>query len=360
MTLSLTEPLPLRQLSPADTRARITELKRVLGRRLVILGHHYQVDEVIEHADMIGDSFKLARFAADRKDAEFIVFAGVHFMAESADILTGPDQTVILPDLSAGCSMADMANVDQVETAFAALQSDQVMPITYMNSSAAIKAFCGRHGGAVCTSSNAEKLVKWSLSERPRMLFLPDQHLGRNICHLKLGIPLSEMALWDPHRLPEENLRAGCDRAKIILWKGHCSVHTKFLPAHVDQVRARDPSIKVIVHPECYLEVVQKSDAYGSTEKLIQLVEQAAPGASFAIGTEINLVSRIAKAHPDKKVVSLSGINCLCATMYRIDAPHLLWTLENLAQGVVVNPIRVDEQTAAYARLALERMLSLI
>ncbi len=351
----------LPQLSPADTTARIRELRSRLGKRLVILGHHYQVDEVVQFADYTGDSFKLARDGAKHPEADFIVFLGVHFMAESADILAAPHQQVILPDMAAGCSMADMANIDQVETAWSELVAqggDDIMPLTYMNSSAAIKAFCGRNGGAVCTSSNAKTLIAWALKERRRLLFMPDQHLGRNVCYF-LGIPLTDMALWDPHALPEENLAKGCDRAKVILWKGHCSVHAKFHPEHVDRVREAVPGIRVIAHPECSWEVIQKCDEWGSTERIIKAVEASPPGSKWAIGTEINLVSRLAKRLPDHLIVSLSGISCLCATMYRIDPPHLLWTLENLAEGRVVNRIAVDPITKRDARLALDRMLRL-
>jgi quinolinate synthase len=356
MTTTLAEApsLPLEEML-----ARIAARRAELGRRLLVLGHHYQVDEVVRFADATGDSFKLARFGAEHPEADFIVFLGVHFMAESADILAAPHQQVILPDLAAGCSMADMANIDQVESAYAELVSggrDDVMPITYMNSSAAIKAFCGRMGGAVCTSSNAEKLIRWALGERRRLMFMPDQHLGRNVCH-HLGIPLAEMAVWDPHALPEQNFARGCERARVVLWKGHCSVHAKFLPEHVDHVRATIPGVQVLVHPECAFEVVQKADAWGSTEKIIKVVAASPPGSKWAIGTEINLVSRIAKQNPDKTIVSLSGINCLCATMYRIDPPHLLAVLDALAEGRVINRIQVDPVTKRDAKVALDRML---
>jgi quinolinate synthase len=328
----------------------------------VILGHHYQVEEVVRFADCIGDSFKLAKDGAKRVDAEYVVFLGVHFMAESADILAAPHQKVILPDLAAGCSMADMANVDQVEAAWAELtdggRRDDLLPITYMNSSAAIKAFCGRRGGVVCTSSNATKVIPWAFERKRRILFLPDQHLGRNVS-VRLGVPLHETALWDPHALPEENFINGADEARVVLWKGHCSVHTKFLPEHVDQMRARHPGITVLVHPECVKEVVDKADIWGSTEKIIQTVDAAPKGSKWAIGTEINLVSRLAARHPDKVVLSLSGINCLCATMYRVDPPHLLWALDNLVEGRVVNRITVDPETKRDAKLALDRMLAL-
>ncbi len=349
-------------LAPEELAARIADRRARLGRRLVILGHHYQVEEVVRFADHLGDSFKLAKDGAKRTDAEFVVFLGVHFMAESADILAQPGQQVILPDLGAGCSMADMANLDQVETAWSELtdggRRDDLIPITYMNSSAAIKAFCGKRGGTVCTSSNATKVIPWALAQKPRLLFLPDQHLGRNVS-CKLGIPLSDTAVWDPHALPEENMINGCDEAKILLWKGHCSVHTKFLPEHVGQMRAKHPGITVLVHPECPKEVVDLADFWGSTEKIIKTVEDAPSGSKWAIGTEINLVSRLAGRFPDKLIVSLSGINCLCATMYRIDPPHLLWVLDNLVEGHVVNRIVVPPDVKRDAKLALDRMLAL-
>ncbi|MSR75445.1 MAG: quinolinate synthase NadA [Planctomycetes bacterium] len=338
--------------------ARIVALKKQLGRRLLILGHHYQAEEVIRHADITGDSFKLASQAAKNTEAEFIIFCGVHFMAESADILAQPHQHVILPDLGAGCSMADMANLDQVEVAYAHLGgAEKVLPVTYMNSSAAIKAFTGANGGAVCTSSNAPRLMQWALKQREKLIFLPDQHLGRNTA-LRFGIGLHEMAIWDPHALPEANLAAGCKTARVVLWKGHCSVHAKFLPSHIAEVRAKHPGIHVLVHPECSMEVVDLADSSGSTERIIEMVAAAPSGSAFAIGTEINLVARLAKRHPDKLVVSLSGTQCLCSTMYRIDPRALLASLEALAQGRVVNEIVVDEQTAQNARKALERMLS--
>lgn len=343
----------------ARLQERILDLKRVLGKRLLILGHHYQVDEIIRFADITGDSFKLAKDAASRHDADYAIMCGVHFMAESVDILAAPHQRVILPDLAAGCSMADMANLDQVEIAYAALGGDGVLPMTYMNSTAAIKAFCGRKGGAVCTSGNAKVAIPWALKQRPKLLFLPDQHLGRNIS-TTLGVRQDEMAIWDPMALPEDNLAKGCDRARIVLWKGHCSVHTKFLAAHVDIVRKRYPGIRVLAHPEVPYEVFSKADEHGSTERIISMVSNSKSGSQWAIGTEINLVNRLAKANPDKTVVSLSGINCLCSTMYRIDPPHLLWVLENLVEGRVVNEIVVDDATAKDARLALDRMLALV
>lgn len=347
-----------RSIPMTDVLARIQALKDELGESLLVLGHHYQVDDVIRFADLIGDSFKLAQLASKNTTARAIMFCGVHFMAESADILANEGQVVVLPDLAAGCSMADMANVDQTEVAFAELDRGDLMPLTYMNSSAAIKAFVGRKGGSVCTSSNAMKVIRWALKEKSRLLFIPDQHLGRNICY-ELGIPLDDMAIWDPHALPETNLANGCDRARIVLWKGHCSVHTKFHPSHVDTVRAQHPGIQVMVHPECTIEVVRKADLWGSTEKIINTVTASPPGSKWAIGTEINLVSRLAARQPDKLVLSLSGINCLCSTMYRVDPHSMLWVMQNLAEGRIVNQIRVDEETARWARVALDRMLSM-
>jgi quinolinate synthase len=347
-----------RTLPKEEALAEIQSIKAELGDQLLILGHHYQVDDVIRFADLVGDSFKLAQLAAKNTVAKTIMFCGVHFMAESADILANEGQVVVLPDMAAGCSMADMANVDQTETAFEELDQGNLIPLTYMNSSAAIKAFVGRKGGSVCTSSNAMTVIRWALKQKERLLFLPDQHLGRNVC-FELGIPLSDMAIWDPHALPEVNMANGCDRAKILLWKGHCSVHTKFLPPHVDQVRAQYPGIQVIVHPECPIEVVRKADQWGSTEKIIRVVTESPEGSVWAIGTEINLVSRLAQKNPGKTIVSLSGINCLCSTMYRVDPHSMLWVMRNLREGRVVNRIKVDAETAHWARVALDRMLSM-
>ena len=358
MATSLETPID-RSLPLDQVLKRIRVLKEQLGDRLLILGHHYQVDDVVQFADLTGDSFKLAQLAAQNKTAKYIMFCGVHFMAESADILSNEGQMVVLPDMSAGCSMADMANMDQTEVAFAELDDGDMVPLTYMNSSAAIKAFVGRKGGSVCTSSNAPKVIEWAFSEKPRLLFLPDQHLGRNVCH-ELGIPLDDMAVWDPMTLPEVNDQNGCADAKVILWKGHCSVHTKFLPEHVDQVRKEHEDIQVIVHPECTFEVVQKADMWGSTEKIIKTVAASPPGSKWAIGTEINLVARLGHAQRDKTIVSLSGINCLCSTMYRIDPHSMLWVMENLAEDRVVNHIKVDDETKHWAKVALDRMLSFI
>ncbi|HWJ11070.1 MAG TPA: quinolinate synthase NadA [Nocardioides sp.] len=355
--------------SDPDLVARARAAKEKLGDRLFVLGHHYQRDEVIQFADVTGDSFKLARDAAARPDAEFIVFCGVHFMAESADILTGPEQKVVLPDLAAGCSMADMARIAQVERAWDALAAagvqDLVVPVTYMNSSAAIKAFCGRNGGVVCTSSNAEVALDWAFQQKgadnkdTKVLFLPDQHLGRNTAVLKLGLSLDECVVWNPHKpdgglTPEE-----LANAKMILWKGHCSVHGRFSADVIDELRAKVPDLNVLVHPECQHEVVLKSDLVGSTEFIIKTIEEAPAGSSWAIGTELNLVQRLKDAHPDKNIMFLDRNVCYCSTMNRIDLPHLVWALENLAEGNLVNQIEVDPQTEADALVALQRMLDL-
>ncbi|WP_205474747.1 quinolinate synthase NadA [Nocardioides sp. SYSU D00038] len=355
--------------SDPDLVARAIAAKEALGDRVFVLGHHYQRDEVIRFADVTGDSFKLARDAAARPEAEFIVFCGVHFMAESADILTGPDQKVILPDLGAGCSMADMARLRQVEDAWEALAAagigDAVVPVTYMNSSADIKAFCGRNGGTVCTSSNAEVALEWAFAQKPdvaggaKVLFLPDQHLGRNTAVLQLGLSLDDCVVWDPHRphggLTVEQLRD----ARMILWKGHCSVHGRFAPEVVDELRATIPDVNILVHPECRHEVVLKADLVGSTEFIIKTIEAAPAGSSWAIGTELNLVQRLAHAHPDKNIVFLDKTVCYCSTMNRIDLPHFVWAMESLAAGQVVNQIEVDPETEKWALVALQRMLDL-
>ena len=351
--------------SDPDLVARAEAAKAALGDRLFVLGHHYQRDEVIQFADVTGDSFKLAREAAARPSAEFIVFCGVHFMAESADILTSDEQKVVLPDLGAGCSMADMARLAQVEDAWDALADagvlDQVVPITYMNSSADIKAFCGRNGGAVCTSSNAEVALEWAFAQKEdaKVLFFPDQHLGRNTAVLQLGFSLEDCVVWNPHR-PNGGLTTQQIRdARMILWQGHCSVHGRFSPDVVDELRAAHPDITVLVHPECQHDVVTKADLVGSTEFIIQTLEAAEPGTSWAIGTELNLVKRLADAHPDKNVVFLDRNVCYCSTMNRIDLPHLVWALENLVAGNVVNQISVDRETEEWAKVALQRMLDL-
>jgi quinolinate synthase len=356
------------ELPPASDPAlvaRAAAAKQALGDRAFVLGHHYQRDEVIQFADVTGDSFKLAREAAARPNAEFVVFCGVHFMAESADILTSPEQKVVLPDLAAGCSMADMATYNQVEECWDALEdlgiADQVIPVTYMNSSADIKAFTGRHGGTVCTSSNAGRALSWALSRGSKVLFLPDQHLGRNTAVLELGMSLSDCVVFDPHALGETGglTPAQLRDATMILWRGHCSVHGRFSPGCVTDVRARIPDVNVIVHPECQHEVVLAADYVGSTEKIIATIEQAPAGSAWAVGTELNLVQRLAATHPDKTVVFLDKTVCYCSTMNRIDLPHLVWALEALVDGRVVNQITVDDQSAAEARAALEQMLAL-
>jgi len=352
--------------SDPDLVKRAEAAKAALGDRVFVLGHHYQRDEVIQFADVTGDSFKLARDAAARPDAEFIVFCGVHFMAESADILTGPEQQVVLPDLAAGCSMADMARLTQVETAWEAMAAAgvqaQVVPVTYMNSSADIKAFCGRNGGVVCTSSNAQTALEWAYEQHgsdTKVLFLPDQHLGRNTAVLQLGLSLEDCVVWDPHRpnggLTEQQLRD----ARMILWKGHCSVHGRFSADVVDALREADPEIQILVHPECSHDVVLKADLVGSTEFIIKTIEAAPAGSSWAIGTELNLVKRLADSHPDKRIAFLDRNVCYCSTMNRIDLPHLVWALESLVDGVVVNRIEVDADTERWALVALERMLAL-
>jgi len=345
--------------------ARARAARKTLGDRAFVLGHHYQRDEVIQFADVTGDSFKLAREAAGRPGAEFVVFCGVHFMAESADILTSADQKVVLPDLAAGCSMADMATYNQVEQCWDALEdigvAEQVVPVSYMNSSADIKAFTGRHGGTICTSSNASQALRWALSQGSKVLFLPDQHLGRNTAVLELGLSLDDCVVWDPHA-PGETGGLTPEQiadATMILWRGHCSVHGRFSPGCVAEVRARVPGINVIVHPECQHEVVLAADHVGSTEKIISTIEGAPSGTAWAVGTELNLVQRLAKANPDKTVIFLDKTVCYCSTMNRIDLPHLVWALESLAAGQVVNQITVDEQSAAQARSALEQMLAL-
>ncbi len=344
---------------------RIAAAREKLGTDCVILGHHYQRDEVIRFADHRGDSYKLSKLAACA-EGRYIVFCGVHFMAESADVLTRPDQVVVLPDLNAGCSMADMAEIGEVETCWEqlvdmGLASDAgagITPITYMNSTAAIKAFCGERGGLVCTSSNAAGAFRWAFNRNQKLFFLPDQHLGRNTGYA-MGIPLQEMVVWDPYMpmggITPDRLRA----ARVILWKGHCSVHQRFLPEHVDRARAAHPGIQVIVHPECRWEVCQKADAIGSTERLIKIVQEAQPGSKFAIGTEIHLVNRLAKEHQDKLVVTLDDSGCLCTTMFRISPQHLCWALENLVEGNVVNRIQVPDDVKHWARVALDRMLEI-
>jgi quinolinate synthase len=344
---------------------RARAAKKALGERVFVLGHHYQRDEVIQFADVTGDSFKLARDAAARPEAEYIVFCGVHFMAESADILTAPEQAVVLPDLAAGCSMADMARISQVEDCWDALAdagvADHVVPVTYMNSSADIKAFCGRHGGAVCTSSNADVALEWAFEQKPdaKVLFLPDQHLGRNTAVLKLGLSLDDCVVWDPRQPGGGVTPEALAAARMILWKGHCSVHGRFSADVVDELREKKPGIQILVHPECTHDVVTRADLIGSTEFIIKTIEAAPAGSSWAVGTELNLVQRLAREHPDQDIAFLDRNVCYCSTMNRIDLPHLVWALESLVDGVVVNRIAVDPETERDAQVALQRMLDL-
>lgn len=342
---------------------RAIAARTALGDRALILGHHYQRDEVIQFADITGDSFKLAQAAAEQSSAEFIFFCGVHFMAESADILTSAKQRVILPDLAAGCSMADMATANQVNECWKELEkigvASRTTPVTYMNSSAAIKSFTGEHGGTICTSSNAQKSLEWAFSKSEKVLFLPDQHLGRNTAVLALGLSLDDCVLWNPWKpmggLTEDQIRG----AKMILWRGHCSVHGRFTREAIQEVRTRIPGVQVIVHPECQHEVVADADVVGSTEKIIQVVSQSAPGSKWAVGTELNLVSRLASQNPDKEVVFLDKTVCYCSTMNRIDLPHLVWSMESILAGHIVNQIKVDSRIAQYSKVALEQMLAL-
>lgn len=349
--------------SDPDLVARARAARKALGSDVLILGHHYQRNEVIEFADITGDSFKLAQEAANQSSVENIIFCGVHFMAESADILTSDKQRVILPDLAAGCSMADMATANQVAKYWSELQSigvaEKVIPVTYMNSSAAIKSFTGEHGGTICTSSNAEAAMKWAFTQGEKILFLPDQHLGRNTAVLSLGLTLDDCVLWNPWKpmggLTEEQIK----KAKVILWRGHCSVHGRFSIESVDEIRKRVAGVKVLVHPECTHEVVSAADQIGSTEKIIQIVKSSPAGSKWAIGTELNLVQRISQTNPDKEIYFLDKDICYCSTMNRIDLPHLVWAMESLVSGTVVNQIRVAPDVARYSKLALERMLAL-
>ena len=342
---------------------RAKAARSALGAKAMVLGHHYQRDEVIAFADIRGDSFKLAQAAADNSEAEFIFFCGVHFMAESADILTTPNQKVILPDLSAGCSMADMATASQVNECWQVLGKLSVaaktIPITYMNSSAAIKAFTGKNNGAVCTSSNAARAMNWAFKNGEKILFLPDQHLGRNTAVLSLGLTLDDCVLWNPWKpnggLTDDQIK----NSKVILWRGHCSVHGRFSIQNINDVRQQVPGIKVLVHPECQHEVVSNADVVGSTEMIIKTVKESAPGSKWAIGTELNLVSRLANENLDKQVLFLDKTVCYCSTMNRIDLPHLVWAMESLAGGRLVNQIKVEDEIAKYAKVALERMLAL-
>jgi quinolinate synthase len=362
--LRLQAPLPDGYVAadPDDLVSRIASAKAALGDRVLILGHHYQRDEVMRWADARGDSFRLSVLAGSRPDAEYVVFCGVHFMAESADILTGEHQAVLLPDLNAGCSMADMADIDSVEEAWEALEQvidvERLVPITYMNSSAALKAFVGRKGGAVCTSTNAGAVLRWALDKGDKVLFFPDQHLGRNT-GLAMGYGHDDMRVWDPRQELGGLDEVDCKSATFLLWKGHCSVHQRFRPEHVAAFRAEHPGGVVVAHPECASEVCELADSVGSTDAIIKAVEAAPPGASLGIATEIHLVQRLAAEHPDKTVVSLDPIVCPCSTMFRIGAAHLCWVLEELVAGRVVNRITVDPETAADAKVALERMLAI-
>lgn len=371
MAISWQQPLPdiFLQLTDAELKIRIAAAKEALGKQLIILGHHYQQDDIIAFADYSGDSFELARKAQQQREARSVIFCGVHFMAESADILTDPSVQVILPDLGAGCSMADMANLDQTldcwEQLTAVCPDQQLIPITYINSSAAIKSFVGEHGGAVCTSSNCQQILKWALAggenptgQRVKIIFLPDQHLGRNTA-FAMGYPLEQMVLWDPRKDLGGNSAAALTAADFVLWKGHCSVHALFRPEHVDEVRQKYPGIRVMVHPECSREVVAKADASGSTAAIVKAVAAAPAGSKWAIGTEVHLVNRLRQLHPDQQIIVLSECQCLCTTMYRIDLPHLCWAIENLAQGNVVNRITVDDHTRKFATLGLQRMLDI-
>ena len=362
---------PYKSLDNETLSRRINAVRNEMGPRLVILGHHYQRDEVIALSDLRGDSFKLSELAAENRQCRAIAFCGVHFMAETADILAnrperlaernGQRVTVILPDMAAGCSLADMAEIDQVEDCWgqlaAVIDVEDLMPITYVNSAADLKAFCGRHGGIVCTSANAAGALNWALARRRRVLFFPDQHLGRNTARA-MGIPLEEMPVWDP-RADElgGNTPEAIGRSRVLLWQGHCSVHQVFLPEHVDRFREQYPGIKILVHPECMMEVADRADVIGSTGKIIRAVEESPPGTRWAIGTELHLVNRLKHEHPEQEIHFLCPMVCMCATMYRIDLPHLCWSLENLAAGTPVGVIEVDAETARWALVALERML---
>jgi quinolinate synthase len=362
--IRLQAPLAERYIDASDEELtdRIASAKATLGDRLFILGHHYQRDEVIRWADARGDSFKLAKLAAERPEADYIVFCGVHFMAEAADILTADHQQVVLPDLNAGCSMADMADIDSVQEAWEDLAEvtdvERIVPITYMNSAANLKAFVGRHGGAVCTSSNARAVLEWAFERGDSVLFFPDQHLGRNTGY-EMGYTEADMRVWNP-RLDRGGLTdLDCKQATFLLWKGHCSVHQRFTPAHVEAFRAEHPHGVVIVHPECAHETCELADQIGSTERILSVVAGLPAGSVVGVGTEIHMVNRMAAENPDKTIVSLDPLVCPCSTMFRIDAPHLAWTLERLVEGEVVNRITVDPETARWAKIALDRMLEI-
>ena len=356
-------PVSYMRTSPEDLRKNIKSARKQLGKRVTILGHHYQRDEVIEFADQRGDSFKLSQYAAEQKHAEFIIFCGVHFMAETADILSSPEQKVILPNLTAGCSMADMANSDDVEDCWDDLTDvlgpNEVVPITYMNSTAAIKALCGKNEGIVCTSSNASATFDWALQKNKKILFLPDQHLGRNTGAQK-GIPLEEMIVWNPFKPLGGNTKEQLKDAKIILWQGHCSVHTRFTIKQIEKARTEHPDITVIAHPECTLDVVNAADFSGSTEFIKDKINASAAGSTWAVGTEISLVNRIAAENPDKNIFCLDPVVCPCSTMYRIHPAYLSWILDGILNGVTINQISVDDQTRAHSKIALQRMLEIV
>ena len=356
-------PVSYMRTSPEDLRKNIKSARKQLGTRVTILGHHYQRDEVIEFADQRGDSFKLSQYAAEQKHAEFIIFCGVHFMAETADILSSPEQKVILPNLTAGCSMADMANSDDVEDCWDDLNDvlgpNEVVPITYMNSTAAIKALCGKNEGIVCTSSNASATFDWALQKNKKILFLPDQHLGRNTAAQK-GIPLGEMIVWNPFKPLGGNTKEQIKDAKIILWQGHCSVHTRFTIKQIEKARTEYPDVTIIAHPECTLDVVNAADFSGSTEFIKDKINGSAAGSTWAVGTEISLVNRIAAENPDKNIFCLDPIVCPCSTMYRIHPAYLSWILDGILNGVTINQISVDDQTRAYSKIALQRMLEIV
>ena len=366
MTATATLPRPITEYQTQSTEElyrRTAAAKSALGERVMILGHNYQRDEVIQHADFRGDSLLLAKLAAERSERPYIVFCGVHFMAETADILSRSQQTVILPDMAAGCSMADMAAIEQVDQCWETLGrvvpvEDTVVPAVYVNSAAVLKAFCGEHGGITCTSSNAKAVIEWCWARREKILFFPDEHLGRNTAN-KMGIPREQMIVWDPYQPNGGNTKDAIKRAKLILWKGHCSVHQMFQPVHVDHFRKQYPEGKVIVHPECHEDVVNKADLIGSTEFIIRTVNAAPAGTTWAVGTELNLVNRLKHELTDKKVFFLSSTVCQCATMFRIDAAHLCWALENLAEGQVVNRIVVPEDDKRWAKVALDRMMAI-
>jgi quinolinate synthase len=366
MTMLQATELPIaeyQELSAQELLERTAAAKRRLGERVLVLGHNYQRDEVIRHADFRGDSLLLAKLAAGHAERPYIVFCGVHFMAETADILSRSRQTVILPDLAAGCSMADMAAIEQVEQCWETLDrvipvEDAVTPAVYVNSAAVLKAFCGERGGITCTSSNARAVMEWAWARRDKILFFPDEHLGRNTAN-KMGLPRDEMIVWDPYLPYGGNTRDAIHKASLILWKGHCSVHQMFQPAHVDYFRRQYPDIRIIVHPECHEDVVNKADLVGSTEYIIKTVSAGPAGSAWAVGTELNLVNRLKRTQTDKRVFFLSSTVCQCATMFRIDAPHLCWAMENLAEGHVVNHIVVADDEKAWAKVALDRMMAL-